>query len=90
MDPRIEIWNTLHDGEITVVAMEGDSAVIFVSIPYIRERISPLGDSFVLRLAGFRYLELADIGGKKQSSDLADLSKSGIEILSCDSESIIS
>ncbi len=85
MDTRIAIWNTLHDGEITVVALKGDTLVVFVSIPYIRERISPLGDSFVLRLAGFRSVELTDVEGRKKSSDIADLSKSGIEILSSDS-----
>jgi hypothetical protein len=88
MDARIAIWNTLHDGEITVVALEGDTLVVFVSIPYIRERIPPLGDSFVLRLAGFRSVELADVEGRKKSSDFADLSKSGIEILSCDSKAM--
>ena len=87
MDPRIAIWNTLHDGEITVVALEGDTLVMFVSIPYIRERLSPLGDSFVLRLSGFRGFVLTDSDGKKKDSDLQeDLAKNGIEILSAKSE----
>ena len=86
MDTRIAVWNTLHDGEITVLAMEGDTLVMFVSIPYIRERITPLGDSFILRLHGFHLLEFDD--GKNKHSDLAEISKSGIEILSTESKTM--
>ena len=71
------------------MALEGeDTLVMFVSIPYLRERIAPLGDSFVLRLSGFRHIELADSDGKKKDSELADISKSGIEILSAESEAM--
>jgi hypothetical protein len=54
-DPRLDIWNVLHDGEITIMQRESpDVLVMFVSIPYVRRRIQPLGDSFRLRLGGFR------------------------------------
>ena len=86
MDTRIAIWNTLHDGEITVLAMESDTLVMFVSIPYIRERLTPLGDSFILRLSGFHSLEFDD--GKNRHSDLTEISKSGIEIFSTKSETM--
>jgi hypothetical protein len=66
--------------------MEGDTLVMFVSIPYIRERLAPLGDSFILRLHGFHSLEFDD--GKNKHSYLTEISKSGIEILSTDSESM--
>jgi len=86
MDPRIAIWNTLHDGEITVVAKEDADLVMFVSIPYLRERLKPLGDSFALRLRRFRGFELLDSEGRKKSSELQeDLARSGIEILSTES-----
>jgi len=89
MDTRVAIWNTLHDGEITVVSQDGDSLIMFVSIPYIRERISPLGDSFTLRLSGFRSFELRDSEGRKKSSDWReDLANNGIEILSAESETM--
>jgi hypothetical protein len=89
MDARIAIWNTLHDGEITVLGRDGDTLVMFVSIPYIRERILPLGDSFALRLSGFRGFELFDSEGRKKSSDLQDdLARNGIEILSTESETM--
>lgn len=89
MDPRIAIWNTLHDGEITVVAKENADVVMFVNIPYIRERMKPLGDSFALRLRGFRSFELLDSEGKKKGADLQeDLARNHIEILSTDSESM--
>jgi hypothetical protein len=54
-DPRLDIWNVLHDGEIAIMHRESpDVLVMFVSIPYVRRRIQPLGDSFQLRLGGFR------------------------------------
>src|SRR5947209_16962422 len=54
-DPRRDIWNVLHDGEITIMHRESaDVVVMFVSIPYVRRRIQPLGDSLRLRLGGFR------------------------------------
>ena len=54
-DPRLDIWNVLHDGEITITHRESaDVVVMFVSIPYVRRRIQPLGDSFRLRFGGFR------------------------------------
>jgi hypothetical protein len=48
MDPRIAIWNILHDGEITAVSEDVGTLTMFVSIPYLRRRLTPLGDSFVL------------------------------------------
>lgn len=51
-DPRIDIWNLLHDGEITVAARDADALVLFVSIPYLRSSFRPIGDSFALRLSG--------------------------------------
>lgn len=89
MDSRIAIWNTLHDGEITVVSKAGSDLVMFVSIPYLRKRLSPVGDSFALRLRGFRELKLQDWDGQEQGSDLeADLAESGIEILSTESDTL--
>ena len=51
MDKRIEIWNILHDGEITAIEGEdSDTLTMFVSIPYLRRRLKPIGDSFVLTM----------------------------------------
>ena len=85
-DPRFGIWNALHDGEITVVAREEpDSLIIFVSIPYVRRRIMPLGDSFCLRLGGFRSAGWSnDIGDSY--SELEDME--GLEILEVQSDSM--
>jgi hypothetical protein len=63
MDERIQIWNHLHDGEITAVAEDGDTLTMFVSIPYLRRRLKPLGDSFVLTLSGVRQAECRDFVG---------------------------
>lgn len=67
MDKRIAIWNVLHDGEITAFSGEdSDTLTMFVSIPYLRRRLEPLGDSFVLRLSGLRRLEFHDFDGTKR------------------------
>jgi len=64
MDKCIEIWNVLHDGEITAFSGEdGDTLTMFVSIPYLRRRLEPLGDSFVLTLSGLKRLEFHNFDG---------------------------
>lgn len=57
MDKKIDIWNVLHDGEITVYEREGDQLTIFISIPYLRRRVKPLGDSFVLKMTGLKQFD---------------------------------
>ena len=85
-DPRFDIWNVLHDGEITVVAHEKpDTLVMFISIPYLRRRITPLGDSVRLRLGGFRSAGWSNDVGDSHS-ELEDIE--GLEILSVDSEAM--
>ncbi len=88
MDPRIEIWQVLHDGEITVVRLDGENLTMFVSIPYVRERIAPLGDSVVLRLHGLRAFALLNSRGEVKNNDPTSLSKEGYEILSTTSTSM--
>lgn len=64
INPRIQVWNLLHDGEITAIAGEGgETLTMFVSIPYLRRRLEPLGDSFVLTLRGLKRLEFRDFDG---------------------------
>ena len=88
MDDRIEIWQVLHDGEITVVRQDGKHLTIFVSIPYVRERIAALGDSVVLHLYGLSKFELLDSSGNVQSNDPVSLSEEGYEILSTTSDTL--
>ena len=85
-DPRFGIWNALHDGEITIAVREApDVVVMFVSIPYVRRRIEPLGDSFRLRLSGFRGMVFGnDIGDTE--TELEEIE--GYEILEAKSESM--
>lgn len=87
-DPRFAIWNTLHDGEITVVRQISDRVDMFINVPYIRERIEPLGDSFRISLLGFRSFQMTNADGEIHSSAVTDLSRGGIEILSTDSTSM--
>ncbi len=88
MDHRIAIWNTLHDGEITVISHEDDgSFVMFVNIPYIRSRLKPLGDSFVLKLGRLRSIEFVNYEGESIPFD-EELELIQIEILSTDSENM--
>lgn len=87
MNTRIAIWNVLHDGEITAVSEDGDTLTMFVSIPYLRRRLKPLGDSFVLTMAGVRRVEFRDFGGRTGS--LRDELETGTpEILSTESEAM--
>ena len=85
-DSRLEIWNVLHDGEITVTHHEtSDVVIMFVSIPYVRRRIEPLGDSFRLRLSGFRNMRFDNNVGDI-CSELREIE--GYEILEVLSESM--
>lgn len=74
-DPRYAIWGVLHDGTITVLAREDpDVLIMFVSIPFVRRRISPLGDSFRLRLGGFRSFSFSE---DESDSDRKEREKAG-------------
>lgn len=86
MDSKIDIWNVLHDGEITAISDENsDSLTMFVNIPWLRRRIEPIGDSFVLLFEGLKILEYEDTDGAKTS--LRDeLDVCSIEILSTPSK----
>ena len=89
MDTRISIWNVLHDGDVTAVSKDGDTLTMFVSIPYLRRRMKPLGDSFVLTLAGVRRAECRDFGGAGRTSSLRkELEVGTPEILKTESESM--
>ncbi|MCD4780811.1 MAG: hypothetical protein K8S27_09735 [Candidatus Omnitrophica bacterium] len=87
MDKRTQIWNVLHDGEITAIERNGETLIMFVSIPYLRRRMKPIGDSFVLTISGLTRLEYLDYDGK--SSSLAEEIEVAMpEILSTDSDSM--
>jgi hypothetical protein len=83
------IWNTLHDGEITTVKRDSaDTLTVVVSILYLRERFEPAGDSFIIRLHGFRHLEFSDFDRTQSTSEPSNIANAGIEILSTDSEEL--
>jgi hypothetical protein len=89
MDKRIQIWNVLHDGEITAVSGENsDTFTMFVSIPYLRRRLKPLGDSFVLTLKGLKRLEFYNFDGTMKSTAQEELEIGSPEILSTKSEAM--
>lgn len=78
----------MHDGEITVVSHEDDgSFVMFVNIPYIRSRLKPIGDSFILKLGGLSEIEFSDYDGMSVPFD-EELKLIQIEILSTDSKNM--
>ena len=87
MDSRIQIWNVLHDGEITAISESGDSLTMFVSIPYLRRRLNPLGDSFILTLTGLNRLEFRDFDGKTTSLR-EEIELGSPEILSTESKAM--
>ena len=88
MDKRIQIWNILHDGEITAISGEdGRTLTMFVSIPYLRRRLEPLGDSFIVTLSGLTRLEFHNSDGT--TTPLREEIELGTpEILSTESESM--
>lgn len=74
----------MHDGEITAVAHREDTLTLFVNIPYLRRRLEPLGDSFVLTLKGLRRVEFQGLEGG--TIDLrSEIEMGSPEILSTDS-----
>jgi len=88
MDRRIQLWNILHDDEITAISGEGsDILTMFVSIPYLRRRLDPLGDSFVLTLSGITRLEFHDFDGTRETLQ-EQLDNGSPEILSTESDSM--
>jgi hypothetical protein len=88
MDKRIQIWTMFHDGDITVVSGEGTpSLCIFVSIPYLRRRLFPLGDSFIITLTGVTVCEFRNFD--ETLSTLTNATEMGQpQILSTDSDSM--
>ena len=87
-DRRIQIWNILHDDEITAISGEGsDILTMFVSIPYLRRRLDSLGDSFVLTLSGITRLEFHDFDGTRETLQ-EQLDIGSPEILSTESDSM--
>ena len=87
-DPRIQIWNVLHDGEIASVSPENAQAIVmFVAIPYLRRSFEPMGASFVLSLSGVTRFEFQHFDGEVTSLDQA-LRVGGPQILSAGSESM--
>src|SRR5690242_3674231 len=88
MNKEIQIWNILHDGEITAVEREhSDRLTMFVSIPYLRRRVPPLGDSFVLTLEGVKRVEFHNFDGTT-SPFREELDIGTPEILKTESESM--
>jgi hypothetical protein len=69
MESRVAVWNLLHDGEITTFAREENSLTLFVNIPYLRRRLSPMGDSIVLTLKQVTEVRFTSFGGEPESLD---------------------
>ena len=80
----------MHDGDITAISQEGDILTMFVSIPYLRRRLKPLGDSFVLTLAGVKKAECRDFSGAASSASSLreELDIGTPEIIKTESESM--
>jgi hypothetical protein len=90
MDTRIEIWNILHDGDVTAISEAGDTLTMFVSIPYLRRRLKPLGDSFVLTLSGVMQAECRNFSGEVSSASSLreELEIGTLELIQTKSESM--
>src|SRR5690349_15351743 len=69
MDERFAIWNVLHDGEITAAIHVGNVLELHVNIGYLRRRMEPKGDGFVLKLNGVSQYSFASYS---DSTELVD------------------
>jgi len=88
MRNEIDIWNILHDGDITAVEKgQNSSYTLFVNIPYLRRRLAPLGDSFILVLQGVRQIAFHNFDGTISAIE-DELNLSTPEILRTDSETM--
>lgn len=85
MDERIAIWNVLHDGKISAVSRASDVSTLSIVIPYLRRRLDPAGDSFVLKLKEVTHVSFLSFDGEPESLD-EQLKIGRPEILSTDSE----
>ena len=88
MKKEIAIWNIMHDGEITAVEKGLNGLyTMFINMPYLRRRIKPLGDSFVLILSGVKQIIFRDFGGTISTIE-DELGCSVPEILYTESETM--
>lgn len=88
MDKRIATWNMLHDGEITAISKEDEQTLrIFVNIPYLRRRLKPIGDSFILTLSGLTCVQFENLDGTTAPFE-EEIELATPEILSTESESM--
>lgn len=85
MDERIAVWNVLHDGEITAASQTPGTLTLFVNIPYLRRRFTPIGDSFVLKLSGVTEVRFVTFDGRPEALD-EQLKDGSPEILRTESE----
>jgi hypothetical protein len=85
--PPIDFWNIFHDGAITAADEQAGSVRLFISIGYLRRRMSPLGGGFVVTLRDVTLCEFRHFDG--ETVTLPEALKVGEpEILSTDSESL--
>jgi hypothetical protein len=85
MDERIAIWNLLHDGEVSKLTRENTSVTIEVDIGYLRRRLTPPGDSFVLKLYGITTLSFSSWDDRAETLEQA-VALGQLEILSTESK----
>jgi len=82
---RADIWNLLHDGEITAIGGTVPGYVrITVNIAYLRRRFSPEGDSFVITLRNCTILQLKPYN-EPVETDFQKIVSSKVEFLSTES-----
>jgi len=86
MNPKADIWNVLHDGEIIQIQgkVPGDLRLT-ISIAYLRHMFSDTGDSITLCLRGCSYFTMNIWDENLVTSDPERIVKENTEILSTES-----
>lgn len=88
MNPRAEVWNILHDGEI--VRIEGEvpgDVFLTINIPYLRRMFSKQGENIILALQGCTKLSMKiwDVKLSSVTEDFSRIVETNTGILSTES-----
>ena len=89
MNPRAEIWNVFHDGELS--SLEGNvpgDVTIRIGIEYLRHMFSGEGEDIFMTLHSCSKISMEIWESDLVTDDFGKIAEIGSEILSTDSEDI--
>ncbi len=78
------VWNLLHDGHVCALERRADGVRATVSCLYLRERLQPPGEHFLLDLLGCDRIEYQPYGGEALT-ELGAIATAGPDLVSAES-----